>query len=107
MAATTSSLDDVPGSPTFSSEAHEMLRVTSKNHLRDVTNEEWSRYGAGRSISEALCAEYWRWHSPDQTFLELISGKEGPEAQVDYWEPMGRVDGVHQGWRGAHRQQCE
>jgi hypothetical protein len=62
-----------------------------KSHLRDVTDDEWSQYEAGRSISETLCAEYWRWHCPDRTFLQLISGKEGPEARVDYWEAVDRT----------------
>jgi hypothetical protein len=91
MAATTSSPDDVPGPPTFSLEAHEMLRILGKNHLRDVTNDDWSRYETGRGISETLCGEYWRWHCPDQMFLQLISGKEGPEAQLDYWESVCRT----------------
>src|ERR1700730_9317437 len=50
MAASNSRPDDVPGPPTFSPEAHEMLRILGKDHLRDVTNDEWSRYGAGRTI---------------------------------------------------------
>jgi hypothetical protein len=91
MAATDSMPDDATGLPTFSLEAQDMLRVLGKNHVRDVTDDEWSRYGAGRSISEALCGEYWRWHCPDQSYLELISGMEGPEARVDYWESVRRA----------------
>jgi hypothetical protein len=48
MAATNSGPDDESEPPTFSTESHEMLRILGKNHLRDVTNEEWSRYCAGR-----------------------------------------------------------
>ena len=45
------------GRPTFLPEAHEMLRILGNNHLRDVTNDEWARYGARRSISETLCGD--------------------------------------------------
>jgi hypothetical protein len=86
MAATDSMPDDATGPPTFSPEAQDLLQILGKNHLRDVTNDEWSRYGAGRSISETLCGEYWRWHCPDQMFLQLISGKEGPEVQEDLFQ---------------------
>jgi hypothetical protein len=85
MAATTSSPDDVPGPPTFSLEAHEMLRVLGKNHLRDVTDDEWSRYGAGRSIGETLCAEYWQWHCPNVELLVLIHGKAARDAMIQHW----------------------
>jgi hypothetical protein len=85
MAATNSRPDDVPGPPTFSPEAHELLRILGKNHLRDVTDDEWSRYAAGRNISETLCAEYWQWHCPDVEVLVLIHGTEPLAAKVQHW----------------------
>ena len=62
-----------------------MLRILGKNHLRDVTNDDWSRYGAGRSIGETLCAEYWQWHCPDAEVLVLIHGTEPRAAKVQHW----------------------
>jgi hypothetical protein len=85
MAATNSESDDTQGPPTFSAEAHEMLRILGKNHLRDVTNDEWIRYTAGRNISETLCAEYWQWHCPDIEVLVLIHGTEPLAARVQHW----------------------
>jgi hypothetical protein len=87
--------ENVTANTTLSLEAHEMLRVTSKNHLRDVTDEEWSRYVAQHTVSETLCAEFWSWHLPDQGFLELISGREGARAQIEYWETVRRRSTDH------------
>ena len=79
--------------PTFSPEAHGMLRAFGRSHLREVTTDEWSRYATQHGITgcEALCREYWHWNLPDQDFLELISGKQGPEAQVEHWESVRRA----------------
>jgi len=79
--------------PTFSPEAHNMLRAFGRSDLRDVTTDEWSRYATQHGITgcEALCSEYWNWNLPDQDFLELISGKQGPEAQVEHWKSVRRA----------------
>jgi len=78
--------------PTFSPEAREMLRTFGRSHLCDVAEAEWSRYTAqhGMTGCEALCREYWQWNLPDQDFLELISGKQGPEAQLEHWKIVCR-----------------
>ena len=93
MAATNSKPNDAPTATTLSHDAAEMLRAIGKNHLRDVTNDEWARYGFQHGLTgrEALCAEYWQCHLPDQAFLELISGKEGLQAQVEHWESVRRT----------------
>jgi hypothetical protein len=85
MAATNSRPDDVPGPPPFSQQAHEMLRILDKNHLRDVTNDERTRYGAAHSIGETLCAEYWQWNCPDIEVLVLIHGRDPLAAKVQHW----------------------
>jgi len=79
--------------PTFSPEAREMLRAFGRSHLRDVAESDWSRYAAQHGITgcEAICAEYWQWNLPDQDFLELISGKQGSQAQVEHWESVRRA----------------
>jgi hypothetical protein len=79
--------------PKFSPEAGEMLREFGRSHLCDVSESEWSRYTAQHGITgcEALCVEYWQWNLPDQDFLELISGKEGSEAQVEHWKSVRRA----------------
>jgi hypothetical protein len=76
--------------PTFSPEALEMLRTFGRSHLREVTESDWSRYVTQRGITscEALSAEYWQWNLPDQDFLELISGKQGLEAQLEHWKAV-------------------
>src|ERR1700686_5505827 len=53
--------------------------------------------GRGAAISEALCAECWRWRCPDQTFLELISGKEGRRRK---WNTGIRARIARILWRG-------
>jgi hypothetical protein len=85
--------NDAPAATTLSQQAAEMLRAIGKNHLRDVTNDEWARYGFQHGLAgrEALCAEYWLWHLPDRAFLESISGKEGLQAQVEHRESVGRT----------------
>lgn len=55
MAAANSEPNDAPAATTLSPAAAEMLRVTGKNHVREVTDEEWSRYAAQHTVSEALC----------------------------------------------------
>ena len=84
---------DAPAATTLSQDAAEMLRAFGKNHLLDVTTDEWARYGFQHGLTgrEALSAEYWQWHLPDQAFLELISGKEGLQAQVEHWESVHRT----------------
>jgi hypothetical protein len=84
---------NVTANTTLSPDAAEMLRVTGRSHLCDVTDEEWSRYAAQHALTgrEAICIEYWNWHLPDQRFLELISGKERSQAQLEYWESVRRT----------------
>jgi hypothetical protein len=79
--------------PTFSPEALDVLRSCGKSHLREVTTDEWSRYSTQHGITgcEELCTEYWQWNLPDQDFLELISGKQGPRARVEHWESVRRT----------------
>src|ERR1700683_1456689 len=89
MAAIISKPNDAPAT-TPSPDAAEMLRVVGKNHLREVSGEEWSRYAAQHTVSETLCAEFWNWHLPDPRLLELISGREGARAQIEYWETVRR-----------------
>ena len=88
--AATNAKPDVTVHILLSPKALEMLRVAGENHLRNVTDEEWSRYAAQHTVSETLCAEFWSWHPPDQGFLELISGREGARAQIEYWEAVCR-----------------
>jgi hypothetical protein len=70
MATTDLKPDDMTGPPTYSPEALEMLRLLGKHDLRDVTDEDWSRYATQHGITgcEALCTEYWQWNLPDQDF---------------------------------------
>jgi hypothetical protein len=93
VAATDLKPDDVTGPSTYSPEALEMLRALGKHDLRDVTDEDWSRYAAQHGIvgCEALCTEYWQWNLPDQDVLELISGKQGSRARVEHWESVRRT----------------
>jgi hypothetical protein len=57
MAAANSRSDEVSGPPTFSPEAHEMLRILGKNHLRDVTNDEQCTRAANAGFTADLTIE--------------------------------------------------
>jgi hypothetical protein len=104
MVATNSKPGDVTGPPNFSPEAQDMLRVFGKSHLRDVTEDEWSRYGAGRSISEALCGEFLQWNCPDVDFLVLIHGTDPLAARVQHWTSIhDRTADPHVKWHALEQ----
>jgi hypothetical protein len=96
MGAINSKPNDAPTAITLSHEAAEMLRAIGKNHLREVSDEEWARYSAKHAISDLLCAEYWDWHCPDVEVLKLIHGTDARDAAIHHWiSVQNRTSDIH------------